>query len=92
MFREDELELFDVCGTPDIIQPGPLLPLVDAWPDLPMNDGIGSQSVGATTFGERNCGAFSPDVPEIEKYSQLGNFKDLSNLKKFQNRTISEIF
>jgi hypothetical protein len=35
--------------------------------DFARNGGIGSQSVGATTFGERNWGVFSDDVPEIKK-------------------------
>lgn len=40
-----------------------LLPDADCT-DFARKGGIGSQSVGATTFGERNCGTFSDDVPE----------------------------
>lgn len=46
-----------------------LLPDVDCT-DFARNDGMGSQSVGATTFGERNCGAFSDDVPAITIITQ----------------------
>lgn len=44
------------------------------------NGGIGSPSGGATTFGERNCGVFSDDVPEKGEF--YIRFNDIEPLYK----------